>query len=186
MIDYSKSKIYKISDINNEMVYIGSTAQKYLCSRMACHRCNFVKNRKQCSSFLIFEKYGMDNCKIELLEVFPCKTKDELLIREGFYIQSMECINKCIAGRTKAEYRATHKDQIKIYYDTYYQKNRQVVLDKCKKYNLAHAEDITNYNIEYRATHKDKIKTYRDDHKVKMSAYQLAYRQAKKANIIDV
>ena len=75
----------------------------------------------------------------------------------------MECVNKNIVGRTRAE-----------------------ILEKNKIYNLAHAEDITNYNIEYRATHKDKIKTYRDDHKLKMNAYQLAYRQAKKANIIDV
>ena len=127
MVNYQFGKIYKISDINDEMVYIGSTSEKKLCKRMACHRGMYKLNKNKCSSRSIFDKYGMDNVRIELIEAFPCATKEELLKREGHYIRSIECINKNIAGRTKAEY------------------------------NLAHAEDITYYNIEYRATHKDKI-----------------------------
>jgi hypothetical protein len=36
----------------------------------------------------IFEEFGIDNCKIELVELFPCDSKEELLSHEGYYIRN--------------------------------------------------------------------------------------------------
>lgn len=37
---------------------------------------------KNVMSYTIFEKYGIDNCEIILLEVVNCKSKDKLNARE--------------------------------------------------------------------------------------------------------
>lgn len=41
----------------------------------------------------IFTKYGLENFKIELIELVPCTSQMELSRREGYYIQTMVCIN---------------------------------------------------------------------------------------------
>ena len=54
----------------------------------------------------MFEEFGLDNCKIELIENFPCNNREELHAREGYHIQQTECINKATPGlNTKLEKR---------------------------------------------------------------------------------
>ena len=59
----------------------------------------------------IFDEYGIENCKIELLEHFPCENRDELLKREGYYIKKTECVNKIVPGRTNKEWQDDNKEQ---------------------------------------------------------------------------
>ena len=33
----------------------------------------------------LFAEFGYENCKIELIELYPCNSKAELHAREGFY-----------------------------------------------------------------------------------------------------
>ena len=100
MVNYNNGKIYKIEAINGkpEDIYIGSTTL-LLCKRMAQHR------EGKCSSKILFEKYGVENCKIILIENVNVNTKEELLQKEAFYIRSLECVNKQIPLRTKKEYK---------------------------------------------------------------------------------
>ena len=56
----------------------------------------------------------MENCKIELVENYPCNSKEELTAREGFYIQSNECVNKLVAGRTQRERNEIYKERNSI------------------------------------------------------------------------
>jgi hypothetical protein len=112
---YQQGKIYKIVSPNNEMSYVGSTINT-LNDRLSQHKydyaccikgtCRFV------TSFGIFEKFGVDNCKIELIETFPCNSRLELEKREGEIIQvaklaQSEIVNQLIAGRTNLEYGRT-------------------------------------------------------------------------------
>ena len=81
MRNYQKTKIYKIvSDLGN-MVYVDSTAKEYLSQRLQQHRHDYKqwKNRKKnyLPVFEMFEKYGVENCKIILIESFACNSKDE-------------------------------------------------------------------------------------------------------------
>jgi hypothetical protein len=58
-----------------------------------------------------------NNYDIILLENVSCINKDELKARERFYIETLECVNKVIPGRTNQEYAADHKEQRKEYYE---------------------------------------------------------------------
>ena len=50
--------------------------------------------------YKIFNEYGKENCKLNLVANYPCHSKQALLKREGFHIQSTEGVNRCVAGRT--------------------------------------------------------------------------------------
>ena len=116
MVNYQEGKIYKIiSNSDDDICYVGSTTKKFLSQRMAEH-----KNRYKCwkngkhikiTVFELFEKYGIENCRIELLEIFPSNSKDELTKKEGEHIKLLNCVNKRIEGRTLQE----HLEQKKIY-----------------------------------------------------------------------
>ena len=58
---------------------------------------------KTCS-FDLFEKYGIENCRILLLELANARTKDELHTREAHYIKTLKCVNKVIPNRTRKDY----------------------------------------------------------------------------------
>ena len=48
--------------------------------------------------YKIFNEYGKENCKLDLVSNYPCHSKQALLKRGGFYIQSTEGVNRCVAG----------------------------------------------------------------------------------------
>ena len=96
---YSKGKVYKIySPSDFELCYVGSTTQT-LSARMKGHRRSYrdwIKGdlRILTTSFLLFEKYGLDNCIIELIENYPCESREELHRKEGEYVLKLNCINR--------------------------------------------------------------------------------------------
>ena len=113
---YANGKIYKITDNAYTKCYIGSTVQP-LSSRMGGHRRHYNsylnEKRSLTSSFLLFEEFGIENCKIELIEEYPCEKLENLLKKEGEYIRSIDCVNKVVAGRTIKEWMKDNKDNIK-------------------------------------------------------------------------
>ena len=123
---YQSGKIYKIIDVGYTKCYIGSTTEK-LSSRMAKHRYTFSTSKDNTASCLLFREFGIENCKIELIELYPCQSKEELYAREGFHIRTMECVNKIVAGRTQKEK---------------YEENKQEILQKMKLYRDEHKEEI--------------------------------------------
>ena len=148
---YSKGKIYKITDTANNECYYGSTIQP-LSKRMGQHRIFYkaYKNGKyhNVSSFILFDKYGVENCSIVLVENVECKTKEELHQRERFYIENNECVNKFIPGRTNKEWYEDNKE---------YQ----------KKYIEANKEKIKEYNRNYyRNYYHQKLKKTKDKEKI--------------------
>ena len=72
---------------------------------------------------MLFNKYGVEQCFIELVESFPCETKNHLNAREGFYIKNNACVNKVIAGRTDKEWREDSREQITEYKKQWRQNN---------------------------------------------------------------
>jgi hypothetical protein len=119
MVNYGKTKIYKIWSPLGDKIYIGSTTKDYLCKRMDQHRHDYKKylefNTKHTMSILIFKEYGIKNCFIELIEAKECISKDEQNKLEGDYIRKLHCVNKCIPGRTDKEYRDEHKNDLSIW-----------------------------------------------------------------------
>lgn len=101
MANYKNGKIYKIESFNRQLetdTYIGSTTKNNLYQIMYKHissykRWKLGKAHKKLP-FDIFDKYGIDNCVLIVLEMVDCNSKDELLAREQHYIKSMKCLNK--------------------------------------------------------------------------------------------
>ena len=105
---YASGKIYKVVDNGYTMCYYGSTVEP-LSRRMASHRAHYKllgegKRSHRMSVFDIFDACGVEQCKIELVEEFPCESKEQLRKREGFYILNNECVNKQVASRIMAKW----------------------------------------------------------------------------------
>ncbi|MCR9134285.1 MAG: hypothetical protein NXI08_17085 [bacterium] len=164
---YEKSKIYKIVDAGYNKCYIGSTCEE-LSQRMTRHRAYYFKylrdNKEQVkmNSTLLLDEYGVENCKIELVELYPCKTKAELLRKEGEYIKSNKCVNKIISGRTAQEYRQDNKEKISANAKRYQEENKE----ELKQYRKDNAEYFNQKSKErYEANkeyYKQRHKTYYD------------------------
>ena len=138
---YRNGKVYKITDNAYTKCYVGSTCES-LSQRMARHRKEYRNYLKGCkyfiTSFNIFNEFGIDNCKIELLENCPCDTVEELRKREGHYKQSLDCVNKQTPGRTQAEYREQNREQINQQKRDHYWKNKDAISESKKhKYTCA-------------------------------------------------
>ena len=121
MVNYNNGKIYKIEPIcdhDEGEIYIGSTTKQYLCQRIDKHRSDYKRwiNNKfnKIQVFEIFDKYGVSNCQIVLIETVNAESKDELLAREKHYIKSVKCVNKCTPGQTLKEYYENNKEEIKL------------------------------------------------------------------------
>ena len=149
---YQHGKIYKVVDSGYSDIYVGSTVQN-LYARMGGHRSDYRKwkngiKRHMCSSFVLFDKHGVDNCKIELIELYPCSTIEEIRAREGYHQQQYDCVNKKSAGRTRKQYRLDNVAR-KREYD--------------KQYCEANREKRQNHDKEYRALHRDRINAFRGE-----------------------
>lgn len=73
-MDFSTGKIYKVSVLGALEYYIGSTNMS-LSKRFYYHKVDYKKDKdKGANTKLLFEKYGIEKCKIELYEEYPCDT----------------------------------------------------------------------------------------------------------------
>ena len=133
---YHNSKIYKLVDISNNKMYIGSTT-KDLKLRLQQH-IKDSRSNKTVSSDLIIKEFGPENVKIELIKAVKCENRLELCKLEGEYIRELQCVNKNIAGRTLKEYKEEEKENLLIrnreYIMNYYHRNKDK-FNKCKYYN---------------------------------------------------
>ena len=174
---YQNGRIYKIVDNAYNLCYYGSTVQP-LSKRMATHKKSFNQfldgtRTSFTTVYRIFIEYDFENCKIELVELFPCSIKDELRKREGEYIRNNECVNKCIPGRTSKEY---HQDTLEKYAERQrkYRANlteekKEAIKEKEKKYREEHKDHIRDRTKQDQEEHKEHLqevaKKYREEHK---------------------
>ena len=171
MPNYQNAKIYKIWDNNYTECYVGSTIQD-LSVRMAEHRRKYKSfldgkaKRVDTSAFKLFDKYGLENCRIELHELYPCNSKIELVKREGEQIRNSNCVNRCIAGRSFKEY---------------YEENKDYIAERQKKYDEGRKDFTKEYQRQYHQENKDKIqkqtKEYWEQNKTKLHEKQKQYRE---------
>ena len=132
MVNYQLGKIYKIIDNTNGNIYIGSTCEPILSRRLACHVANYKQYLKGNYNFVTsFNIIQNDNYDIVLIENCPCDCKDELHKRERYYIETIQCINKIVVGRT---HRNDNKVKLKQYQEQYYEDNEDKIKQKWKKY----------------------------------------------------
>jgi ribosome-interacting GTPase 1 len=114
MVNYARAKVYKIiNPDNSDECYVGSTVQS-LIDRFSGHKYDYIRwksniSTKYMSSFKLFEKYGVENCQIVLLEACEVTCKIELLQREQHYIKTIQCVNQINAHTTTDQRKEAKK-----------------------------------------------------------------------------
>ena len=116
MCKYENGKIYKILNSVDDEIYIGSTVEK-LCQRMAKHKAK-IEHKPQYKLYQHMALHGKEKFYIELVELFPCQSKEELRAREGEWIRQIATLNDKVAGRNQKQW---------------YEDNREGCAEKAKK-----------------------------------------------------
>ncbi len=154
MPNYQNGKIYKITSPSTDKIYIGSTTQ-LLKERFSQHRSRFKKCRKQYSSRHLL-KYN--DCIIELIEDYPCNSKNELIEREQFYVN----LYKQIVINSYNPIADLEKQKIKA--DLWVKNNKEYIKKRDRQYRLD--------NIEM---YKQKDKIYHEKNRERRNKYSTNY-----------
>jgi hypothetical protein len=176
MPNYQKGKIYKITTQQNDNIYIGSTC-KSLNNRFADHKQKYNlwmrnNNKKSISSF---ELLGYDDCKIELIEDYPCESFKKLTEREGHHMKLHRdaIVNKHLLTRTSQEWRDEHKEDKLAYNKAYYEKNKEVIMEQHRGYIEANKEVIAVKRREYVDANYEAVRS--KDNEAKRKKYMCEY-----------
>jgi hypothetical protein len=145
-------RIYKIVNSDTDDIYIGSTKMT-LKKRFEKHLGALSNSKK--SNFKIYKlmkELGSNKFKIVLLEDVMVKTKEELLDKENYFIKTLNpSLNmRSSFGRDKIKRQISNKN--------HYQKNKEIIIAKVKKYNAENKERIKEISKKYREVNKEKIK----------------------------
>ena len=156
--DYQNGKIYSIRSYQTDLIYIGSTTQP-LSKRLSTHRGNFNCWKNNNYHFVTsFELLKYDDHYIELIENYPCNSKEELERREGELTREFaNAVNKVIPGRTKKQYYKDNKECISEYQKQYHNNNKEQLLEKQKQYYEENKEQLLEYKKQYYEDNKQKI-----------------------------
>ena len=150
-------------------MYIGSTI-KTLEKRLNKHKSDYNCDRpNKTSSCIILER---KEYSIQLIETKLCETKlDRRAIERYHILNTPNCINKNIPGRTVEQFRNEHKIEMKAYLDIYNTVNRQYINNRQTEYYNTNKEIIRQkasekhdcvcggkYTIHHKARHEQTTK----------------------------
>ena len=164
VIKYENGKIYKIiGNIPTDPCYVGSTTKDYLSQRMAKHKNDYehyLSDNKSSKTmvYILFEKYGVENCKIVLLENYKCSSRDELRMREQHYLDQLCCVNRNKAFRSIDDKRASSRRSRAKFKDIRNAQKKEyriinaekIRLQKSLKYQCIYCDNEYNYNHKSR------------------------------------
>lgn len=142
MGDYSQGKVYRIYNAGfEEFCYVGSTILA-LNERMRAHRCKAKSNAKyKFASQSLFEEGNTP--VIELLEAYPCTSKEELLAKEREWLDKYpDAINKNPPLLSEQE-RLEHSRAVAL--KCYYTKHEERK-EANRKWKEANKEQQQEYN----------------------------------------
>jgi len=166
-------RVYKIctDEKYTDEIYIGSTFDS-LENRFRRHKTHY------CSSSILFDKYGYENCHIELVKEYDVIDREHLEAYETLWICKYrnKCVNKSVPFCIKKIYlkvyrkdnRYTISKQRKVYYETnkddilkqkkiYYDANKDTILEQRKAFRKDNIDTILKYQKSYRITNRDTL-----------------------------
>ena len=150
---YEFSKIYKITNEDNNNVYIGSTIG-ILKNRLSHHVSEYKKYINNLSNIYCysFEIIKYSSYKIILLEEYKCNNKIELMKRERWYQENTNnCINKNKAYMTENERKKYMNNYNKLYIQ------KKITICECgaiiKKWNKNNHIKTTSHYIHLNLFH---------------------------------
>jgi hypothetical protein len=140
-VDYTKGKIYKITNDFNDEVYIGSTCDTIV-KRYSLHRAGcFNKEKKDRPLYTLMNDIGFERFRIELICEYPCEDKYQLRQKEGEYIRNLGTLNKQIAGRDWKQYKDDFKEKFDKYHKDYREINKEIIAQNDKAYYEKNKEE---------------------------------------------
>jgi tRNA nucleotidyltransferase/poly(A) polymerase len=175
-------KVYKIVAGQGTECYVGSTRAD-LRIRMFEHRRKYRawkkgKNDKR-SVFELFEKYGVENCRMVLIKEYDVVDKRHLEVYETLWMKKLRAINKLepCGGLLKKEHQKQYGKQ-------YREANLEMIGEKKKQYRKANLEMIGEKKKQYYKTNAEMIsekqKQYYKTNKERLKEYQKQYNQIQK------
>ena len=90
---FKNAKIYIIKNSVDDRLYIGSTCQRILSDRMWKHSSSSMDPKAKGYNSDLYKhmrEIGQFEFSLELLEVYPCTTKKELVQREQFWMDQYD------------------------------------------------------------------------------------------------
>ena len=163
--DYSNGKIYTIRSHQTNKYYIGSTRMNTLAQRLGKHRSNYkdyLKDNIRNNYISSFDLLMYNDHYIELLEDYPCSSKEQLFKREGELQRQhkSDVVNNNIAGRTQKEHYNENVVHFNAYSKKHYYDNIGDYKANSKVYYETHKEEIKAYKKVYNETRKECQKQY--------------------------
>jgi group I intron endonuclease len=163
-VNYQLAKIYTIVNDLNDTVYVGSTAQKLLSSRMSCHRRLSTQDDRTSDLYNAMKTLGVDHFRIVLLRAFPCNSKDELEAEEYKVLKTYTDAGKHVYNMRTADgikVREETKAKIRTYMLTHGKKGE---LAPTFKYgSVRYSPKIKQWRIEWYETQKKKTKSFSEN-----------------------
>ena len=203
MPNYANGKIYKVLNSVDNEIYVGSTVEP-LSARMAKHRAK-IAAIPHYKLYQHMNNIGKDMFYIELIELCPCSSKEELRAKEGEWIRQVGALNSRIAGRDGKAWYADHKHDISQKAKQFRQDNLLDVRQKDKEYrdrnierererdrtryrnNELRKEDTKNRSKAWKNEHHEHVKQvakeWRENNKDKKKEQDKAYRETHKEQL---
>lgn len=131
-------------------IYVGRTTIS-IRRRFSYHKGNYKawksgKSPKFCSSFDLFDKYGVNGLGVVLMEAVSKEIGRE---REHYWIKELNTVN-----RNKLEFDLVE------YHRNYYKKHREDIRESTRQYYAANKEKLLITAKEYRERNADKIREF--------------------------
>jgi hypothetical protein len=133
-------RVYKI--VSKDKTYIGSTVET-LEERLRVHHNHYKFYLDGKYNYVTSYEVIKDEHEIQLLYEGEFETREDLHRMEGEYQRKIECVNRCIAGRTDAEYYQANKDDIDKKSREYYQEHKPHLLEIMKEYRTKYKKEIS-------------------------------------------
>ena len=171
MPDYSQGKIYKLTSSQTDKIYVGSTATP-LNQRFSAHKSNFKTSNQPCKAN---ELMCYDDCKIELIEEYPCDTHIQLFEREQFFMIELGSINynMPVFDEEKKKIRDkrwydNHAEEQRERQAEYRERNPDKVKESYKNWRENNLESEANRQAIYFAKNKEALKIKHKERNVKV------------------
>lgn len=184
--DYSKAFIYRINNTNDEKdEYVGGTAQtKEL--RMKGHHWDIFKRQITSKFAKRVREVGWESWEMKLLENYPCNDKDELRMREQWWIdQRKPNLNTAKAYTTTAEKVETHRKNQELFRQRHPEQCKQMIRDWYKDHREEVLEDKKLYYQENKKEILDKAKERYENNKEEILARQREHNRNNKGKIAE-
>ena len=139
------AKVYKITNDSNDKIYVGSSTNKYLHSRMSshCQSCKDLTGRRNTKLYNYMREIGVNHFYIELIENFQCETKQQLREREQHYIDTLKPELNMFRATKNPEYIKQNREKINKQSNEYYHANKATILKLQNEYNEKNKDAIS-------------------------------------------